>query len=244
MELEEAEKELAALKTKLTSKDSEITRILSKNDELLAETKQAKRDRTELKDSVTTLKQELTDFKNQKDLGDENMQKVEELVAVKLDAKQTEFDTKTEELSEQLLTAQNGFSALQQKYNGERISGAIRKAAEKAGVIPGAIDDVIARAHGMFSVSEEGAIEARDNDGNLAKIGKKIASPDVFVESLKESAEHLWPGSKGTGAKGSKGGGAGGPNPYAKETFNLTQQAKLVKSDPQRAEQLKAQAAG
>lgn len=236
--------ELAALKTKLANKDDEVTRVLSKNTELLAETKQAKSARTELKDSVSTLQQQLEDLKDKNALGEENIKKVNELVASKVEAAQTRFDTQVTELNEQLTTSQTGFKTLQQKYDGERISGAVRKAAEKAGVIPGAIDDVIARARGMFAISEEGLVEARDQDGNLIKIGKKIASPDVFVEALKESAEHLWPDSKGTGAKGSKGGGATGPNPFAKETFNLTEQALLVKSDPQKAERLRAQATG
>ena len=244
MELEEAERELAALKTKLTARDDEITRVLSKNNELLAETKQAKGARTELKDSVSTLQQQLEDLKNENTLGEENIKKVNELVAGKVEAAQTKFDTQVNELSEQLTTSQTGFKALQQKYDGERISGAVRKAAEKAGVIPSAIDDVIARAHGMFTISEEGIVEARDQDGNLAKIGKKIASPDVFVEALKESAEHLWPGSKGTGAKGSKGGNVTGTNPFAKETLNYTEQAKLRKVDPEKAERMRTQAQG
>lgn len=47
----------------------------------------------------------------------------------------------------------------------------------------------------------------------------------------------------GGGAGGAKGGGAATSNPFAKgEGFNLTEQARLLKEDPQKAAQLQSQA--
>lgn len=243
MDLDQMQKQLEAANKNLLKKDSEINSILNKNTELLTETKQAKSERNDLKNSVSTLQQQLDDMKNKTALGDENMQKVNDLVAQKIEIKQAEFETALEELNGQLNESQQQYTGLQQKYNGERISSAVRSSAEKAGVIPSAIDDVIARANGVFSVSEEGNIESRDSDGNLMKAGKKVMSPDVFVETLKESAGHLWPSSTGTGAQGSSGDGSGGGvNPFAKETLNYTEQAKISRTNPEKAARLKAQA--
>lgn len=241
---EEMQKQLEAAQKEAKRRADELSRVLNKNEELLSETKQAKAERNELKESVSTLQQQLEDMKNNSLLGEENMQKVNDLVAQKLELRQAEFETKLEEAQNRYVQTETQFNELRQKYDNERISGALRQAAEKAGVIPSAIDDVIHRANGVFRVSEEGTIEARDRDGNLVKEGKKVMSPDVFVDSLKESAGHLWPQSQGVGAQGSNGSGTTGPNPFAKDTINYTEQARLVKSDPQKAARLKAQAEG
>lgn len=49
-------------------------------------------------------------------------------------------------------------------------------------------------------------------------------------------------GQGGSGYQGSKG--EHGPNPFAKETRNLTEQARIMKEDPQLAQRLKSQAGG
>ena len=74
----------------------------------------------------------------------------------------------------------------------------------------------------------------------------KVTGLDEQVKSLKESKSFLFKekGPEGTG--GSKGnGGKGKPgekNPWSKEHFNLTEQGKILREDPERAAQLKAAA--
>jgi hypothetical protein len=58
-------------------------------------------------------------------------------------------------------------------------------------------------------------------------------------------APHLFEANAGGGAAGSGSGGAGNrsvKNPFRKESWNLTEQMKLQKSDPQLAARLKASA--
>lgn len=73
---------------------------------------------------------------------------------------------------------------------------------------------------------------------------------DDVLKPLKESAPHLFKasasGSNGQGGYNPSAGGSGSPgtaNPWKKETFNLTEQGKILKSDPVQAKQL-ANAAG
>jgi hypothetical protein len=69
-----------------------------------------------------------------------------------------------------------------------------------------------------------------------------------WVDALVSDAPHLFEANAGGGAAGSGSGGAGSAsarasrNPYRKETFNLTEQMKLQKSDPALAARLKAAA--
>lgn len=81
----------------------------------------------------------------------------------------------------------------------------------------------------------------------LDKDGKPSAmSIDDLKKEFSENAAFapLIVGSKASGAgpHGNKGSGAANKNPFSKETLNLTEQARLMKEDPQKAEQLKAQA--
>jgi hypothetical protein len=62
---------------------------------------------------------------------------------------------------------------------------------------------------------------------------------------LVSDAPHLFEANAGSGAAGSGSGGAGNrsvKNPFRKESFNLTEQMKIQKSDPQLAARLKAAA--
>ena len=65
-----------------------------------------------------------------------------------------------------------------------------------------------------------------------------------WVEALVSDAPHLFEANAGGGAtgSGSRGAGSGQPNPWSKATLNLTEQVKLLKTDPGLAARLKASA--
>lgn len=69
---------------------------------------------------------------------------------------------------------------------------------------------------------------------------------DDLLKPLKESSPHLFKQKEGANYNPAGGAGAGGgstTNPWKKETFNLTEQGRLLKTDPVQAKQL-ASAAG
>ena len=74
--------------------------------------------------------------------------------------------------------------------------------------------------------------------------GKPIGIDDV-VKPLKESAPHLFKQKEGADYNPAGGAGAGGgtTNPWKKETYNLTEQGRILKENPVQAKQL-ASAAG
>lgn len=71
----------------------------------------------------------------------------------------------------------------------------IRSAAGKAGALTSAQEDLILRAKGIFQINDEGQAVAVDEDGNpiMGKDGRTPLSPIEWIESLKESAPHLFP---------------------------------------------------
>lgn len=85
------------------------------------------------------------------------------------------------------------------------IDGQIREAAEKSGIVPSAIEDVIYRGGRLFSLDEENSAVAREQSGGLVngKDGKPLTIAE-WVDSMKEAAPHWWPPSAGGGALGGK----------------------------------------
>lgn len=118
------------------------------------------------------------------------------------------------------------------KLNNEIVTGkielAIRSAAEKAKVLPTAIQDMVMRGRPQFELVEE--------NGKLSVITKEGAAltpglnPDGWVEELKNEAPHYWPASVGAGANGSGLSlGISEKNPWMKANWNMTDQGQILK---------------
>jgi hypothetical protein len=128
----------------------------------------------------------------------------------------SEHQQQVESLMEQLEAEKKGRGAAEKARTDLMLETAVRAASGKMGVIDSAVSDVILRARGVFSFDQErDALVIRDEkDGAvLGKDGKNPMSVDEWLESQKESARHWFPPSKGSGAQGAHGNGAGEPDP-------------------------------
>lgn len=96
------------------------------------------------------------------------------------------------------------------KFRARVLGDEIRSAAGKAGALSSAQEDLILRAKGIFQINDEGQAVAVDEDGNpvMGKDGRTPLSPAEWIESLKESAPHLFPAASGTDAGKHKQSGA------------------------------------
>jgi hypothetical protein len=121
--------------------------------------------------------------------------------------------------------------------------------ATKRGLRPTAIPDITARARTVFKLVN-GAPQAFEADGKTVRYGKDGITPmtlEEWVDAQVSDAPHLFESNAGGGAAGNGAGGAAGSqrsvkNPFRKDTWNLTEQMKLQKSDPGLAARLKAAA--
>jgi hypothetical protein len=137
--------------------------------------------------------------------------------------------------------------ALTGRLTAIQIDQAVVSEATKRGLRPTALTDITARARQTFKLVN-GVPQAFEADGQTARMGKDGASPMTlaeWVDALVSDAPHLFEANAGSGAAGSGGGAAGNrsvKNPFRKESFNLTEQMKIQKNDPQLAARLKAAA--
>lgn len=246
MDIKELESLFDAQKVQLTKSESDM---VTANDELermrihqqllLNETKGAKEQRNQTTELLTELQKKFDELENKGLVNDGNY---EELLVKQTEKLKLNYDNQVSELQVKIDDSNKNYQSLQDKYNSEKINLQIRKVAESYKVLPGAIDDVIFRANGIFTIGEDGSIESRDSEGNLKKIGKKQLTPETFVESLKEVASHLWPVSKGVGASGINDSENSKENPWNKDTFNLTKQVKIANKNPDLAKEMMKEA--
>jgi len=137
--------------------------------------------------------------------------------------------------------------ALHGRLTAIQIDQAVVSEATKRGLRPTALTDITARARQTFKLVN-GVPQAFEADGQTARTGKDGVSPMTlaeWVDALVSDAPHLFEANAGSGAAGSGPGGVGNRsarNPFRKESFNLTEQMKIQKSDPALAARLKAAA--
>jgi hypothetical protein len=166
---------------------------------------------------------------------------VEKVVESRLKTAKTEWD-------KQFIAVTSERDSLNARLTAIQIDQGVITVATKKGLRPTAIPDITARARIVFKLVD-GAPRAYEADGQTVRVGKDGITPmtlDEWVDQQVADAPHLFENNSGGGATSNGSGGAGNnrsvKNPFRKETWNLTEQMKLQKSDPQLAARLKAAA--
>jgi hypothetical protein len=155
---------------------------------------------------------------------------VEELIEKKTSQLTSDFETKIGELTGKLTTATDHGATYQSLFESKVIDDGVRAAAIKAGMLDTAVDDAILRGRSVFSLDENKQIEARDAEGKLAVTDdKKVLNTANWIEGLKITSPHYWPGSTGAGATGT------GAGPASDLTTKLNELAQAGKMDEYRA---------
>ena len=137
--------------------------------------------------------------------------------------------------------------ALSKQLTTIQIDQGVITAATRRGLRPTAITDITARARQTFRL-EGGAPRAFESDGQTVRYGRDGVTPmslEEWVDMQVSEAPHLFEANAGGGAAGNGPGGAGGgnrsvKNPFRKETWNITEQMRLTKTDPALAARLQA----
>lgn len=166
--------------------------------------------------------------------------RIDKLVETRITAKIAPVQRELENTKKTLLERDGEVKGFKEKERTRTIHDAVREAVGKSqGIVPSATEDILMYADRHFDIDETGKVITKDNVGVTPGI-----APDVWLTEMGQKKAHWWGDSKGGGSSGNRGNGpAGGANPWKKETFNLTQQGQIVKSDPNRAMQL-ARSAG
>ncbi|WP_016256801.1 hypothetical protein [Yersinia pestis] len=202
-----------------------VTGLKTKNSELLGKLKEQgenlKRYDGIDPDAVKTILQRFSDDEEAKLIA---AGKIDEVLDKRTERLRADVDKKLKVANERAEKAEN-FS---KKFSDRVLGDAIRSAA-----LPGAADDIILRAKGVFTLNDEGEAVAVDKDGSalLGKDGKTPLTPHEWAESLKDVAPHLWPQAEGTNAGGHK------PNSGAlkRSTMTSAQKADFIRANGSQA---------
>lgn len=137
--------------------------------------------------------------------------KFEEVLNRRLQGEQARHKAAIETWEKKHGEAEKRSGELLERIKGLTIDKELMQAAAEAGVHKSAIPDLIRRGREVFSLTEDFKVQAMDEHGVIINgpDGKTPLSAAAYIESLKESAPHFFPGSSGAGSTG--GPGMAGP---------------------------------
>ncbi|WP_273839265.1 hypothetical protein [Providencia rettgeri] len=186
--------------------DQQVSGLKAKNAELLGKIKE-QGDNLKRFDGIDpdTVKGMLKRFENDEEAKLIADGKIDEVINKRTERMRGDVDKQLKEANTRVEKAE----AFADKFRARVLGDEIRSAAGKAGALSSAQEDLILRAKGTFQINDEGQAVAVDEDGNpiMGKDGRTPLSPIEWVESLKESAPHLFPAASGTDAVINKKGG-------------------------------------
>jgi hypothetical protein len=143
----------------------------------------------------------------------------------------TEIETKYNEALKQV-------AVLAEEKRIRFIHDAVREARPDSKYVEDAEPDILMVAERMLQVGEDGKITTKEGVGVTPGL-----TPKEWLVEMMPKRKHWWPATEGGGAPGNRGTQGYSNNPWSETYWNKTEQAKIVRDDPQRAE-LMAKAAG
>jgi hypothetical protein len=165
--------------------------------------------------------------------------KINQIVEGRVRTKLAPVERERDQLKSQLGEKDKTISDLTTEKRQRMIDDEVRKAARTAKVTDEALDDALLLGRTVF--------EVRDDDGKVVvKDGTSFTpgiEPSVLFTDLQSKKPHWFGQSSGGGAGGNRGGGGATSNPFGAATWNITEQGRIINSDPAKADQL-ARAAG
>lgn len=187
--------------------------------------------RTQL-DSVEELTAQLAAAGNPKD-----NKAVESLVEARVKAKTGPMERELATLRTSLTEKDGIITGFTTEKRTRAIHDAVREQATKLKLVPEAMDDVLMNAERLFEQDEDGNVVMKDNVGFTPGI-----DPTVWLTEMQTKRPFWWPASSGGGAGGGDGPKGMAKNPWAADSWNMTEQSVVYKANPTRAAQLAAAA--
>lgn len=161
--------------------------------------------------------------------------KISQMVESRIKSRMAPVERERDKFKKDFEEAEGKVTVLATSISVGKIENQLRRAAETAKVIATAIDDVVAIGRSVFEVNGDDKVTSKE--GGL--------TPDLWLSDMKTKRPHWWPGTEGSGATGSSTKTpSGGANPWASDSWNVTEQGKILREHgTEQAEKL-AKAAG
>lgn len=166
-------------------------------------------------------------------------EKINKLVEGRLTQKTAPLERQIKTLTDESDAVKAENATLKTQIETRDRNDAVRAVATEMKVIATAIPDVEMVA-GMYLERNEAGDFVTKADASGVTPGVDVKQ---FLKEMQKVRPHWWPASQGGGAGGGIGENGGDSNPWAHDTWNVTAQGALIKSDRATAERL-AKAAG
>lgn len=178
--------------------DEAVSGLKTKNEELIGEKRKIQETLKNFDDIDPKAAKEALAFLN--DNEDAQMikdGKISELIDKKTSSLRTEHENIVNELTEKYETTAEKKDRYKSLFEGKLLDDSLSKAAIAAKVVPSAIKDILLHGRNIFSVADDGSVEARDADGKILKTeDNKVLTPTEWMESQKKTSIHWWPPSE------------------------------------------------
>jgi len=203
---------LKAISDAVSENTSKLTSDFDeKRKTLLAETKAAKEAAKQFDGmDIEQVKKMLSVYENDEEAKLIADGKIEEVIDKRVERIKADHESEKATSVLELETVVKERDNYKTMYEDKLVDIQFRTEAEKAGVLPKAIDDAVRRGADAFKIDTAGNLEARDANGELVKTEAGVLlSPKLFIEQLKTTHPYYWPQGQGSGATGATGDGGG-----------------------------------
>lgn len=170
--------------------------------------------------------------------GDVSDEKLDQLVEARIKTKTAPLMRELDQLKGERDQLKETVGTFEAKEKRRTIKDAVTKAAQESKLRSEALEDAVMLAESVMQIDDEGNVITKDGVGVTPGV-----DPKVWLSDMQERRPHWWPESVGGGANGGRGKAGGGLNPWTAKNWNMTEQGRIFKENPDRAHQM-AKAAG
>ena len=165
--------------------------------------------------------------------------KMNDLVETRIKSRMAPVQRELDQAKTKLAASETENNSLKGEKKVRTIHDAVRAELVKNKVQDTAQDDALMYAERHFDIDDSGNVTTRDGVGVTP--GLKVAD---WLSEMQPKKPHWWPPSSGGGGKGGQGGGAFGDNPWAKDSWNMTKQGQIERTQGIEMADRMARAAG
>lgn len=201
---EDVAAQLAAAQDKITALQTSLDKVTNNRDSALDDLKSLKKKWGDLDpEKVTTMMER---FENDEDLKLIAEGKHDEVIAKRVDKFKTQYEERATAAETELNKYKEDNAKLTSQVSDLQIDINVVSAFVREGGAETAIDDIKTRAKGVFQY-KDGSLVPLDSDGDVIPGAKgEPMTPTEWVNSIKESAPHLFGTTSSSGSKGNRSG--------------------------------------
>lgn len=167
--------------------------------------------------------------------------KLDQMAELRVKNRLMPVEREREQLKTQLAEAEKALATLTAERNQRIVHDKVREAAIAAKVLPDVLPDVLLLADNVFALGENNELLTKENPYGV----DPGLTPESFFTTQQEKRGYWWPPSQGGGSKGTVKTPMGGVNnPWSPDSWNLTEQGRVVKEHGMEKAQQLAKMAG